>query len=138
MAEPWPEWDGVASLGKIYWHLHWVADRLPGQSDGHFQRRVLGMESAPCSHGPQGSIAKVRRKHPGPMSSQSPNWATLCYVAKSISALSIQRPAGSAAWKLRPARWIGTGTISDATLCAGDRPTPLLRAPALWRGLVRR
>ena len=46
MREPLPEWDGVATLGKIYWHLHWVADPLPGQGDGHFKRRVLAMEGA--------------------------------------------------------------------------------------------
>jgi hypothetical protein len=47
MAEPRPDyWDGTVSLRKIYWTMHWDTDPLPGQGDGHWLRRVLGMEAA--------------------------------------------------------------------------------------------
>jgi hypothetical protein len=47
MAEPRPDyWGGTVSLRKIYWTMHWDTDPLPGQGDGHWLRRVLGMEAA--------------------------------------------------------------------------------------------
>jgi hypothetical protein len=46
MAEPRPDWGGIVNLRRIYWTMHWDTDPLPGQADGQWLRRVLGMEAA--------------------------------------------------------------------------------------------
>jgi hypothetical protein len=54
MSKPFPEltvaplleWDGVVNLSRVFWTMHWVADPLPGEGDGHWLKRVLAMEAA--------------------------------------------------------------------------------------------
>ena len=46
MAEPLPHWGGTVNLRKIYWQMQGDTDPLPGQGDGQWLGRVLGMEAA--------------------------------------------------------------------------------------------
>jgi hypothetical protein len=75
MAEPLPAWGGAMNLMKIYREVHWVTDPLPGQADGHFLRRVLGME---------GAKARVYERRPGagPDGEARPPWTDVLAITE--------------------------------------------------------